>query len=254
MNCTVLVTVRTASTRLPKKALRKISKKPLIKILIDRIRNTKNVEDVVVCTTKKESDNKLVLYLEKEGIEVFRGHNQDILHRLYDAAKKYDLEQFIVVEGDDLFCEPLFIDETCKELCKTKYEFIIWEKVPFGVSPIGIKTKPLEMLLKNFKTKDVETGWGLFVIRSGLFRVKKLIPRDKKLHRPEIRLTVDYVEDLKLAKEVCNNLSGDFSLHDILNLLDRNKNLLKINKNVKEKYWKNFRDKMFKLGSKNEKK
>ena len=131
MNCTVLVTVRTASTRLPKKALRKISKKPLIKILIDRIRNTKNVEDVVVCTTKKESDNKLVSYLEKEGIEVFRGHNQDILHRLYDAAKKYDLEQFIVVEGDDLFCEPLFIAETCKKLCKTKYEFIIWEKVPF---------------------------------------------------------------------------------------------------------------------------
>jgi UTP-glucose-1-phosphate uridylyltransferase len=40
MNCLVFVTVRTASKRLPKKALRKIKGRPLIQILFDRIRKS----------------------------------------------------------------------------------------------------------------------------------------------------------------------------------------------------------------------
>ena len=47
----VFITVRTASKRLPKKALIKIGQKPLIQILLERIKKSKNIEKIVVCTT-----------------------------------------------------------------------------------------------------------------------------------------------------------------------------------------------------------
>lgn len=160
MNCTVFVTVRTASSRLPKKALLKINEKPLIKLLIDRIKTTKNIAKIVVCTTTEESDDELTELLLKSQIDVFRGDNKDILNRLYLAAKKYQVEEFVVVEGDEVFCDPDLIKATCKKLQNTNYEFLSWQNLPFGVSPLGIKTKKIELLIKRKINKSTETGWG----------------------------------------------------------------------------------------------
>lgn len=247
MRCIVFLTVRTASTRLPKKALLEINHKPLIKILVDRIKTCYNVKDIVVCTTKQRTDDKLVRFLIKNKIKVFRGDNKDILNRLYQAAKKYHADRFVVVEGDDIFCEPVLIDITCKQLSKNKHDFIYWEDLPFGVSPLGIMTGKLEILVRNKGTKDTETGWGKFIEASGFFNTGKLKPPHKKWRRPDIRLSVDYPQDFKLVKIIYENLTDQFSLTDIIRLLDKNKYLKKINEPVKKKYEQNFEKKMTKI-------
>ena len=61
MTCTVLVLVRTESERLKKKALLEINQKPLIKILLDRIKNDNR--NLIVCTTDKPSDDELAKYI-----------------------------------------------------------------------------------------------------------------------------------------------------------------------------------------------
>ena len=243
MNCTVFVTVRTASSRLPKKALLKINKKPLIKLLVDRIKTTQNISKVVVCTTTEESDNELTELLLKSQIDVFRGDNRDILNRLYLAAKKYQVKEFVVVEGDDVFCDPYLIQITCSMISKSDADFIIWKNVPFGTAPYGIKTAKLKLLIDKKGTKNTETGWGKFIIESGLLKVETIEPEDRKLIRPELRLTVDYKEDFELAKKIYENLHEDFSLKNIIELLDKNPQLVKINESINSKYQKNFENK-----------
>jgi spore coat polysaccharide biosynthesis protein SpsF len=254
MNCVIFLTVRTSSSRLPKKALLEIDHTPLIKILIDRIKTCKYAKNIIACTTKDKSDNDLVQFLENNDIEVFRGDNKDILNRLYLAAKKYDAKQFVVVEGDDVFCEPLLIDKTCKELSKNKYDFLYWENLPFGVSPLGIKTRKLEKLVQAKKTKNTETGWGKIIIESGFFNVGKISPRNKKWIRPDLRLSVDYRQDFDLVKKIYENLPSQFSLTDIIELLDENQEWQKINESVKVKYKQNFEKKMTKISLKEKKK
>ena len=247
MGCSVFLTVRTASTRLPKKALLKIEEKPLIKILIDHLKTTKNIDRIVICTTTEKSDDELTKYLKDIGLEIFRGDNVDVLNRLYQAAQKYDLRQFVVVEGDDVFCDPLLIEKTCNELTNSEYEFITWKDLPFGVSPLGIKTNKLEILVKSKVTKNTETGWGKAIVESGLFKVKQLKPDNAKLRRTDIRLTVDYREDFELVKKIYENLPERFSLLDIIGILDKNPQWLKINEGVKNKYEKNLEEKMTRL-------
>ena len=241
MACSILVTVRTASARLPRKALLKINGTPFIKILVEQIKKSDDAKKVIICTTREKSDDELVKYLKKNKIDVFRGDNQDILKRLYSAAKKYRLSRFIVVEGDTLFCDSVIITETCKKLAESDYDFISWKNLPFGVSPLGIKTNKLRKLVENKKTTDTENGWGKIITDSGFFKVGQLLPKNKKLMRPEIRLSIDYKEDFELARKIYGKLSEKASsLMDIIQLLDENQELLKINKYAQKKYEKNL--------------
>lgn len=240
MGCAIFVTVRTTSKRLPKKALLKIGERPLIKILIDRISTSKKIKKIIVCTTTDESDDELCKYLIDNKINVFRGDNEDILNRIYRAAKRYKIQKFVVVEGDDLFCEPLLIDKTYEKLCKSNYDFLYWENLPFGVSPLGIKTSKLQEMVKKKTVKNTETGWGKLIMNSGVFKIGRLRPTNQKLMRPEIRLTIDYAEDLKLAKLLLKKLQIKFKLYDVIKVLDDNPKWVKINEKVKEKYTKNF--------------
>lgn len=253
MHCPIFVVVRTGSSRLPGKALLKIGGKPLIKILIDRVNSSKIPNLIVVCTTNKKSDDELSKFLRSLNIEVFRGSEKDVLRRLYQAGKKYKTKRFVVVEGDDIFCDPELIDKTCKKLESTSFDFIFWKNLPLGVSPIGIKTKSLQKLIEKKINKNTDTGWGQLIIESNLFKVGKLNPPSKKLARPQIRLTIDYKEDFELAKKLLEKLPEKFSLLNLINILDKNKEWKKINEKVKEKYWDNFSEKRIKIKLKKEK-
>ena len=59
------------------------------------------------------------------------------------------------------------------------------------------------------------------------------------LHKPNLRLQVDYQEDLNLVKKIYADLlplfGDNFLFEDVINLLNKKKHYLEINKNCKEK-------------------
>ena len=240
MKCFIFITVRTASTRLPNKTLRKINKKTIIENLIERLSKNKSIQEIVVCTTNEKSDDRLVKLLEKKKIKTYRGSTLDIISRLYHAATKFNLSHFIVVEADDFFCDMNLIEKTCKILQTSKFEFTYWKDLPLGVTPLGIKTEAISKLIKKKSTESIETGWGEFIIKSKIVKIGALKTENKKLERPELRLTIDYQEDLKLARKLIKYLPNNFSLMDIIKILDNNEDFKNINENAKRKYLKNF--------------
>lgn len=246
-SCVVFVTVRTDSTRLPRKALLKINNSPLIKILIDRIKNQKNVKRIVVCTTNSKTDDELVKFFRDNNIEFFRGPKLDIIKRLCYASRKFNVDKFVEVDGDDIFCDPNLISETCKIISENKYDFVFWEGLPFGSSPLGIRASKLEELLVKKTNRNTETGWGKLIVESGIFNTFEAHSKNTKLNRPEIRLTVDYNEDLVLAKKILKNLKSNFTLENIIQILDENPKWKKINENATKKYQENFMNKKIKL-------
>lgn len=244
MNCTILLIVRTNSKRLSKKIFLKIKQKPLIKILIDRLNNSLKTSDIIVCTTKNKTDDDLVKYLEMYKIKIFRGSEKDIIKRIKDCAEKFHLKKFVIVEGDDLFCDHELIIKTCDIINKNNVDFVAWNNVPFGSSPVALSYEALKKLVIQKSISITETGWIKFIFDSGIFKTKTLIPKNKKLHRPDIRLSIDYREDFILAKKLYQILPDEFNLGDIVDIFENNISLLKINESVKIKYAKNFEKKM----------
>ena len=240
----VFIPVRLGSSRLPKKPLIKIKGKTLIEHLIDRAKAAKLPNIVVLCTTTKPEDRVFVDLAKKNGAEYFRGSEHDILKRFLDAATELEVDFIVNVDGDDVFCDPGLMDKTVQCYLETGASFIKWNDLPLGATPIGLQVEALRKVCEIKDTLNTETGWGAYFTDTGLFRVKYLEPEDENLKKPEIRITLDYPEDLELVKKVYDKLYEPgkvITLREILNLFRKEPALAEINRGVQEKYWKRFR-------------
>jgi spore coat polysaccharide biosynthesis protein SpsF len=240
----VFIPVRLGSSRLPKKPLIEVKGKTLIEHLIDRAKAAKLPNMIALCTTTKPEDRIFQKIAKNNGVECFRGNEHDILKRFLDAAIKFKVDFIVNVDGDDVFCDPELMDKTVQSYLETGASFIKWNNLPLGATPVGLKVDALEKVCEIKDTLNTETGWGAYFTETRLFKVKYLEPEDENLKKPEIRITLDYPEDLELVKKVYDKLYGPgkvITLREILNLFKKEPALAEINRGVQEKYWKRFR-------------
>ena len=240
MNIDIFIPVRLESKRLPKKALKKINEKPIIKYLIERLQNASSIRNIVVCTTESEIDDELVNYLSNEKILFFRGNEHDILDRYLNAAIKFDTDFIVNVEGDDIYTDPQCVDIISKEFLKTNSDYLDINHMPFGLSPSGIKVSALKKVCSIKESKNTETGYKRFFTKSGLFKVQH-INLKKTFYFPEnTRLSLDYEEDFQLANYIFNNLGNIFHKKDLSDLFQKNPDLLEITNGLEKRYNTHF--------------
>jgi spore coat polysaccharide biosynthesis protein SpsF len=245
MKKAIFITVRTGSTRLPQKALIKINGQTTIERLINRVKNSKSKDDIILCTTTLPEDKILCDIAEKNQIKFFRGPVEDKLARWLGAVDKFDVDFFVTADGDDLFCEPELIDMAFEQAARTKADFIESPDVACGAFTYGIKADALRKVCEIKDSTDTEMMWTYFK-DTGLFKVEKLRNIPKIFLRPEIRMTLDYPEDLKFFETVINALSpkGEyFSLRDIITYLDKHPEVIKINQKMQEIFLANQKKK-----------
>ena len=65
MKTIVIVQARTGSSRFPAKVLKKINNKSIIEIIISRLKKAKEVDQIVIATTRNRNDNRLIKHLKK---------------------------------------------------------------------------------------------------------------------------------------------------------------------------------------------
>ena len=238
MNCDVFIPVRLDSSRLPKKALLKILDKPALQVLIERLSKSKQIRNIVVCTTTSQSEDELVDFLKEKHLKFFRGSEKDILQRFLDAAATFGTDYIINVDGDDIFTDPKTVDSIVENYSKSKTDFIKITNVPLGLQSFGFTLKVLKQICKNKKTNDTETGWIRF------FTESEIISKDEALQNlttpfPEkIRLSLDYPEDFEVAKNIFSSLGENFDLEELSEFLNKNQEILSIIQKTEEK-WKN---------------
>ena len=61
MKIVALVQARMASTRLPGKVIRPINNRPMIELLLSRLSQSKQIDEIVVATSTESQDDKLHL-------------------------------------------------------------------------------------------------------------------------------------------------------------------------------------------------
>lgn len=255
-NIDIFILARLGSKRLPKKQLKKIDNQYLLKILIDRIKKAKKIRYIVVCTTNKKTDEPLINFLKKEKILYFRGSEKDVLERMLGAAKQFSTDIIIDIEGDKIYTDPKLIDLVVKQFLDLKIEFVIGsrDKTTFdptdhfihGIFPAAFKTEILEKICKKKKTKNTETGYKELFFKNRICK-KKFITLPSKIEIPkDVRLTIDYPEDLILAKDIFSNLGKDFDYIDIIKLYKNNPQIFEITDKISKQWEINYKDNLIK--------
>jgi len=217
-----------------------------IEFLLNRLKKSKEADEIIVCTTTNKSDNELEAIAKNVGVKCFRGSELDKIDRWYRAAKKFEVDYVVTADGDDLFCEPIMIDLAFKQLERGGVDFI--EEKPGALVPIGAFTyaftvKALEKVWDIKDSSDTEM-MSVYFTDSGFFSVKTLEDVPLIFKCPEIRMTLDYEDDLKFFTDVITNIGlVNFDLYDIIVYLHRYPEVVKINQYLTEAYLDNQKKK-----------
>ena len=231
----IFITVRLKSTRLPMKALKPILGKPMIEWQVDRLKKS-SIRPIVLMTSTNLQDDPLIEIAQKENIEYFRGDERDVLLRMRDCARKFSVDFFISVTGDNPFVEPIFINQMEERYQKEKFDFCEIKGVPIGTFSYAISRNAIEKVCEIKDTSDTEI-WGNYFREAGVFKCAAIEVTNDRINRPNYRLTVDVQKDFELVEKICAKLSEkkkDFDIYEICKLLDENPDLAKSNSAVQQ--------------------
>lgn len=243
MRTAVFLSARNKSTRLKKKELAEIKGRTVIEHLIDRLKTVNATDLIVLCTSVHPDDMILCDLAHRCGVAVFRGSPEDKLSRYLAAAAHYDIDFMVVVDGDDLVCDPPHIDRIINAYHETLADFIVVAGLPLGCTGFGVKREALEKVCELKAESDTEV-WGPYFTETCLFRTLELPVLDPRLRRPDLRMTLDYPEDLRFFETVFDRLYEPgrvFTLEEVITLIEQEPWIGEINRTVQEKYEANLK-------------
>ena len=105
-----LIQARMGSSRFPGKVLEDLSGHPMLWHVVERVRRAGRVDKVVVATTDRAVDDPIAAFCEREGVGCFRGNEQDVLDRFYQAAKANHADVVVRITADCPLIDPSVID------------------------------------------------------------------------------------------------------------------------------------------------
>lgn len=229
MSFTFLITARLKSKRLKKKLLLPIKNVPIIVHMINRIKLSKEINRIILCTSNNSSDDPLEAISKKEKIFCFRGSENDVLQRLLDAASIYQLKSFANMTADSPLIDPILIDKTVKYFNnKGDIDLLL----PAEGSLCGCKVvnvSALESICNDKRNNNTEV-WNNYFVRHG-YNVKTF-NLNKNLIRKNFKTSLDYIEDYKMINEVFSELydnNPSFSSKDIIKLITTKPHISNIN-------------------------
>jgi spore coat polysaccharide biosynthesis protein SpsF len=204
MTKAIFITARTSSTRLPNKALLSISDKPSIQYLIEGLKSSVAADKIILCTSNEPEDDRLSDVARSVGIDCFRGSLEDKLVRWHGACEQYEVDFFVNADGDDLFFDPGLADHIFLQYSTKKCDFI--DGHGLYNDAYGITKAALTEVCLTKNTDSTEYIRPYFL--NPKFDVQKLINIPKKYLKNDVRLTLDYLDDLKFFETVITGMQN----------------------------------------------
>ncbi len=241
MRVVIISQARMTSTRLPGKVLKEVLGKPLLEYQIERLKKVVLADEVVIATSENQSDNPIVNLCKKMRVKYYRGSENDVLERYYKTALEYRADAVVRVTADCPFIDPLIIDRVIDSFIKTcdQYDYVsnvIERTFPRGMDTEVFSMQVLEKAFFEAKSQAEREHVTLFIHNhSQLFRLANIRHSQDLSH---LRWTVDESEDFKLIQLILEALypgTPDFSMEDILNLLEQHPELKRINAHIEQK-------------------
>ena len=233
MNIGFLITGRLKSSRLKLKILKPLNGFSVIERVIHRAKQVKECNDIVLCTSHLNQDLPLVRIAKDNNIYYYNGSEEDVLQRLLDAAKLFEMDYFVGITADN----PLFSihhANMISDIIKSDHslDFVYTTGLPIGTNIYAIKTKALKTVCTIKEEIDTEI-WGYLINRPEIFNVKE-IKADNQYKSKDYRMTLDEINDYEFFSKLYSKFPKDevVDLLDAYRCLERNPEIANVNKNV----------------------
>lgn len=234
----VLITqARMGSTRLPGKVLRKVCGKELLRIHLDRLIVCKNVSEIIVATTTNTEDDKILEYLQNSQYKTYRGSEDDVLDRYYQAVKDYKPDWVVRVTSDCPLLDPILVDKVIEFAQNKGVDYCsntLIEQFPDGQDVEVFTFNALEKAWNESKKLSEREHVTQYIKNNSNFYGHKAfnaINYPAPTDYSDIRMTVDEDRDLLLLEQLVSKLGFEKSWIEYTNYIIEHK-LFDINKGI----------------------
>ena len=244
---TVMIQARTGSSRLPSKVLTKIENEPMIWHVINRAKKIKSVQQITLITTRNKNDKILLKIAKDNGIIGFSGDAHDVLNRHYQCALRYDADPIIRITSDCPLIDPNVVEEILQFYLTHDYDYVSNTIIP--TYPDGLDTEifsftALKRCVMNAKWNSEREHVTPYMKNNP--EKFKIFNYENKKDLSRFRWTVDEKRDLQFVRAIYSKMKPKtiFSMQEILKIISKNPNLLKINNDIirNEGYFKSLKN------------
>lgn len=213
----IVVSARTASSRLPGKALLPLNQMPMILFLLNSLSEIERAS-LLLATTNLASDDHLASIVKVAGYDVFRGNSQDLVQRYCDASRQFGFDTIVRVTGDCPFVNAQLVEwcldyaeqSPCWDLVTTKGGF------PIGLDVEIYPAKLMQKILNQGCLTSFEREHLTLHLYNNEF-VVECIPTPEGWFQTNKKFTVDTMEDYQNAQKIFELLEKyNYSLKEML--------------------------------------
>lgn len=233
MNKVAIIQARMGSTRLQGKILKKICGKEILLHIVDRIKECKLIDKIVIATTEKSSDDEVEAFCKRNNIEYFRGSEDNVLERFFKCADKHNADIIVRVTADDPLKDPKVIDKGLSIFLDNKYDYVSNTIKPTYPEGIDIEIFSFQALIKAFNEASLESEkehvtpyiWK----NAEKFNVYNF---ENNVDLSYMRWTLDTEDDFNFINKIYQELYQDnkmFYMQDVIDLLNLKPELMEIN-------------------------
>ncbi|MGI0492185.1 cytidylyltransferase domain-containing protein [Alkalinema pantanalense CENA528] len=240
MKTVIIVQARMTSTRLPGKVLKTVLGKPLLEYQMERLQRVTLADQIVVATTVNETDQPIVDVCDRLSIPVYRGSEQDVLARYYEAAQTFEADAIVRVTSDCPLIDPEIIDRVIAIYQQNvpNLDYVVTDEVsyPRGMDVEAFSMQVLEETYREATHPAHREHVTPFIYQQPSRYHVYTVMQDCLL--APCRLTVDTSEDFELIRCILEHLYSaqpQFNLHSIIGLLQQKPELVAINAHVIQK-------------------
>lgn len=241
MKVVAIIQARMGSTRLPGKVLMRVMGKPLFQYQLERLKRSKRIDQIIVASTTNVIDQPIIDLCYQLGIQTFRGSEEDVLERYFEAAKYFKADVIVRLTSDCPLIDPEIMDRIIGNFIDNypEYHYVsntIDRTFPRGMDVEVFSYFALEKAFEEGKEEIHREHVTPFIyLNPSRFSINQ-IKENKDLS--QFRWTVDTHEDFLLIEKIIEELykrKPYFSIHEILRLMETKPDWILINGHIEQK-------------------
>lgn len=236
MKYLVLIQARCGSKRLPDKVLKNISGKTDLQWVIERVKRSRRIDEVMVITSIEKNNLPLIKLCVELGVRVFVGSEEDVLDRYYQAAKLLKPEYVIRITADCPMFDWRYLDMAIEQLNnRTDYMAEMTESFPDGLDIEIIRFQALKEAWSKARLSSEREHVTMYIKNNP----DDFVIQNFECPIPGIsrqRWTLDEEEDYELIQNVYEYFVSkgkeDFVTEDILEYLNQHPEIVNLSNHI----------------------
>jgi len=234
------VLARQGSSRIPNKNMMKFNGRETILRTFDQVRKIKYLDNFYLATTDSRKDDEIASLAEKNEIDAFRGHEEYVLDRVYEAARKHRADVILYASGDGPLIDPIIYSNILNFYKQNDYDLVTCyepQTFPGGYDFNIINFKSLELAYKSALAPSQRIN--MFSYFTFHPEIIKTYNYSNDVNLSNYHLSLDNPEDIKFFQKffyLADELKIEINLKNTLQLINENKELKLLSLQIEDPY------------------